>query len=189
MAAPADSPTEPVDYAALNLVYGVALAGLAARAHRAASAHEPIRGPELLPLGAATFALSKVIAREKIGSWMREPFVDEATEDRPPRGRRLRHAVGELVTCTRCVGAWSALGIVGLRVTAPRAGRTVTAVLVASALNDFMQAGFKLLTETTNTVEREAEEQSSAAWPSGGPTMAEGGVIRADQGYGGQVGS
>ena len=35
--------------------------------------------------------------------------------ERRPRGRGLRRAVGELVTCTRCVGAWSALGIVGLR--------------------------------------------------------------------------
>ena len=35
--------------------------------------------------------------------------------DRKPKGRRLRYAVGELLTCTRCMGAWSALGLVALR--------------------------------------------------------------------------
>jgi hypothetical protein len=43
------------------------------------------------------------------------------------------------------VGAWSALGIVGLRVAAPDTGRTVANVLAASAANDFMQAGFRWL--------------------------------------------
>jgi hypothetical protein len=61
--------------------------------------------------------------------------------------------VGELVTCTRCVGAWSALGVVGLRVVEPRSGRIVANVLAASALNDFLQAGFKLLTSEVNQVE------------------------------------
>lgn len=141
---------EPADYALLNAVYGVALGALAARAQRARWGQEAIREVELLPLGGATFALSKVIAREKIGSWVREPFVDESREDRPPRGGRLRQAVGELLTCTRCVGAWSALCVVGLRLAAPPAGRCVAAVLAASALNDFLQAAFKLLSESTN---------------------------------------
>ena len=48
-----------------------------------------------------------------------------------PRGRRMRYAVGELLNCTRCVGAWSALGLVALRLhppppaARPRAARRV----------------------------------------------------------------
>ena len=76
---------------------------------------------------------------------MREPFVDEDGGSPRPAGRRLRRAVGELVTCTRCVGAWSALGIVGLRVASPDAGRTVANVLAASAANDWLQSGFRWL--------------------------------------------
>ena len=45
---------------------------------------------------------------------------------RRPKGRRLRYAVGELLTCTRCTGAWSALGLVALRLHSPAAGRTVS---------------------------------------------------------------
>jgi hypothetical protein len=53
--------------------------------------------------------------------------------------------VGELLTCTRCVGAWSALGVVGLRMASPATGRTVANVLAASAANDFLHAGFRWL--------------------------------------------
>ena len=69
---------------------------------------------------------------------MREPFVEERPDgERRPRGHGMRYAVGELLTCTRCVGSWSALGLVALRVTRPREARVVSAVLAASAVNDF----------------------------------------------------
>jgi hypothetical protein len=74
---------------------------------------------------------------------MRRPFVDEA--ERRPKGRRLRYAVGELLLCTRCTGAWSALGLVALRTHSPAVGRTVSTVLAASAGNDMLQAGFQWL--------------------------------------------
>jgi hypothetical protein len=54
------------------------------------------------------------------------------------------------------MGAWSALALVGLRLHAPRAGRTVTTVLAASAGNDALQAGFSWLCARAN-------EQSSTA--------------------------
>ena len=133
----------PADYGKLNAFYGVLLTGLAVSAPRSP---EPLRGAELVPLGAATFALSKVIAKEKVGTWMREPFVEESADGRPPRGVGLRAAIGELMTCTRCIGAWGALGLVGLRVASPGASRAVTGVLVASAVNDFLQAGFNWTT-------------------------------------------
>ena len=69
--------------------------------------------------------------------------MEELPEGRKrPRGRRMRYAVGELLNCTRCMGAWSALGIVALRVHSPPAGRMLTTVLAASAGNDFLQASF-----------------------------------------------
>jgi hypothetical protein len=151
-APPSEGPAEPVDYAALNAVWAALLAGVVLSTRERAG-EDPISGRELVPIAAATFALSKVIAREKIGSWMREPFVEDPAGAKRPRGRRLRRAVGELVTCTRCVGAWSALGVVGLRLASPEAGRTVTNVLAASAANDWMQAGFKVLTSSANKLE------------------------------------
>jgi hypothetical protein len=133
------TPTEPSDYAALSALYGTLLAGTALSAR----GRPAIPATELPALAAASFALSKLVVHEKVESWVRRPFVDETR--RKPKGRRLRYAVGELLTCTRCTGAWSALGLVALRLHAPAAGRTVSTVLAASAGNDVLQALFSYL--------------------------------------------
>ena len=131
------TPTEAADYAALSALYGSLLAALA----YSARGREPIPRAELVPLSAATFALSKLIVHEKVETWLRQPFVEERPDGKRPRGRRLRYAVGELLNCTRCMGAWSALGLVALRLHSPAAGRTATTVLAVSAGNDVLQSG------------------------------------------------
>ena len=143
----------PSDYGKINAVYAALLAGLLVATRERKGAEHTIPPVELVPLGAASFALSKVIARERIGAWVREPFVDDPVDPQRPRGRRVRRALGELVMCTRCVGAWSALGLVALRVASPKAGRTVTAVLATSATNDFLQAGFRAICGVANRSE------------------------------------
>jgi Protein of unknown function (DUF1360) len=142
-----ETPTKPVDYAALSAGYGALLGALVLGARERA---EPVGRGEIPALGLATFALSKLIAKEKVETWMREPFVEETPYGRRPKGTRLRYAVGELLTCTRCVGAWSSLALVGLRVTHPREARVLTAVLASSALNDFLQTGFNWACAATN---------------------------------------
>ncbi len=148
------TPTELADYAALSALYGALLAGTAVSAH----SKPPIPSSELPALAAASFALSKLIVHEKVESWVRRPFVDERR--RKPKGRRLRYAVGELLTCTRCMGAWSALGLVALRIHSPAAGKTVSAVLAASAGNDLLQAGFQYLCANANATKQVAEDPS-----------------------------
>jgi hypothetical protein len=150
----AQTPTETADYAVLTTVYG-ALLGAAATSARG---REPIPRADVPVLAAATFALSKLIVHEKVESWIRQPFVDEHTDGRRPKGRRLRYAMGELLTCTRCTGAWSALALVSLRLHAPVAGRAVATVLAASAGNDMLQATFSWLCAGAN-----AQDKTSAA--------------------------
>jgi hypothetical protein len=147
------TPTEAADYAALTGIYG-ALLGAAAVSARG---REPVPRAEVPVLAAATFALSKLIVHEKVESWIRQPFVDERPGGRRPKGRRLRYAIGELLTCTRCTGAWTALGLVALRMHAPATGRTVATVLAASAGNDMLHAGFSWLCAGANTRRNEAE--------------------------------
>lgn len=96
---------------------------------------------------------------EKVETWLRQPFVDESGDGKRPRGRRLRYAVGELLNCTRCIGAWSALGLVALRLHAPTAGRTATTVLAATASNDALQSAFSLLCAKANAAGEQAAER------------------------------
>ena len=132
------------DYATLSAGWGALLGAVLVAARD--KGDEPVQASEILPLGLATFALSKLVAKEKVDAWVREPFVDEGE----PKGTGLRYAVGELITCTRCVGVWSALGLTALRVTRPREARVVNAVLGASAVNDAAQAAFSWLCRHAN---------------------------------------
>ncbi len=141
------TPTEAIDYAALSSAYGALLGATAISAR----GRKPVEYVEVPVLAAATFALSKLIVHEKIESWLREPFVDEQASGRRPKGRRLRYAIGELLTCTRCTGAWTALGLVALRLHAPATGRTVATVLAASAGNDMLHATFQWLCAGANS--------------------------------------
>jgi hypothetical protein len=153
-----ETPTQPLDYAAINVTWLALLAGVLASSRTDAPA-----ASELPVLGLASFSLSKALAKEKVGSWARAPLVDES--DGRPKGSRLRYAAGELVTCTRCLGTWSSLGLVGLRVIRPREGRIVTSVLATAGINDWLQAMFSAATSKAN-VEKKLASAPLEDWPS-----------------------
>jgi hypothetical protein len=91
-----------------------------------------------------------------VTSFVREPFVRghayEGEGEEPVQGG-MHQAIGELVTCTRCIGTWAAAGLASTQILAPRFGRLVTWSLAAAAANDFLQAGFTALTGKANELE------------------------------------
>jgi hypothetical protein len=130
-------------YAAImgTFVAGLAGAGVLARAlGREAPDFRPV---DLAVLGTATFKAARTISRDQVGSFIREPFVEG--EDDPVETGDLRQAIGELVTCSRCVGTWVAAGLTTTQVVAPHFGRLLTWSLAAAGVNDFLQAGFVAL--------------------------------------------
>jgi hypothetical protein len=153
-----ETPTAALDYALLSTAYAGLLATLAEAARRRDAGFE-LGTRDLVPLSAATFALSKLVVHEKVETWVRAPFLEEQPEGRRPKGRRLRYAVGELLSCTRCMGAWGALGLVALRTHAPVPGRVVTTVLATSAANDFLQTGFTWLCSKSNLAVARADRE------------------------------
>jgi hypothetical protein len=66
----------------------------------------------------------------------------------------MRQAIGELVTCSRCIGTWVAAGLTTTQVIAPRFGRILTWTLAAAGTNDFLQASFAALTNKSNEIEQ-----------------------------------
>jgi hypothetical protein len=146
-----DKPVAAAHYAAFNAAWALLVGGLLATT----------RGPappatELPLFGLASFTLTKALAREKVGTWVREPLVDDPQGERTPKGTGLRYVAGELITCTRCLGTWSSLGLVGLRIARPREGRVVASLLATAAINDFAQAGFQWTTSKANAARRQA---------------------------------
>ena len=110
-------------------------------------------------LAAASFKAARTLARDEVTSFVREPFVRghayEGEGEEPVQGG-MHQAIGELVTCTRCIGTWAAAGLASTQILAPRFGRLVTWSLAAAAANDFLQAGFTALTGKANELEERA---------------------------------
>ena len=152
---PAQTTTPPyAAYAAIMATFAGGLAAAGAVAHlldRDPRGHDSL---DLVVLGLATFKAARTISRDEVTSFLREPFVEgqahEGGED-PVETGDMRQAIGELVTCSRCVGTWVAAGLGATQVLAPRFGRLLTWTLAAAGANDWLQAGFAALTNNANS--------------------------------------
>ena len=152
---------QPPPYRAYATIVGTFLSGLGAVSGLAAARRRPIQeisGIDLALLGLATFKASRTIARDKVASFVRDPFVEgeayEGEHEQPTKETELKQAIGELVTCTRCVGTWIGAGLASTQILAPRTGRLLTSVLAAGAINDWLLAGFNAVTAKCNELEQ-----------------------------------
>lgn len=152
-------PTEPQPYGTYAAIAGTFFAGLglvAALSRRSLPA-SPL---ELIALSAATFKASRTLSREKVASFVRQPFVEgdpALGEEQRPEGEGFQRAVGELLLCTRCVGTWTAAALASTQMLTPRFGRALTWTLAASAANDFLQAAFAALCAKTNELDERTD--------------------------------
>ena len=116
------------------------------------------RALDLVVLSAATFKAARTLSHDEVTSFLRQPFVRgeaHSGEDEEPVEGGIEQAIGELVTCTRCVGTWAATGLAATQVIAPRFGRLLTWSLGSAAANDFLQASFSALTAKANQLEEQ----------------------------------
>lgn len=153
LAPPPRAPYGP--YAAILTTFlgGVALTGLLAR--RLDRDPPDTSALDLAILGLATFKAARTLARDEVTSFLREPFVEESPSDpgaeQPVQDGGFRQAVGELVTCSRCVGTWAAAGMTAARMLSPRFGRVLSLSLAVGGANDWLQAGFVALAHRANS--------------------------------------
>jgi hypothetical protein len=152
--------TAPPPYHAYATITGVFVAGLAMSGGLARLLGRNPREQtwlDLATLSAATFKASRTIARDDVTSFLREPFVEgdprDSEDEHPVQTGGIEQAIGELVTCSRCVGTWAAAGLTTTQVLAPRFGRLLTWSLAAAGINDFLQAGFAALGSRANELQ------------------------------------
>jgi len=148
-------------YAVLLAAFAGGLAGASALARvldRKPHEHTTL---DLAALALATFKAARTLSDDEVTSFLREPFVEgrahEGGED-PRETGGMRQAIGELVTCSRCVGTWVAAGLGATQIVAPRFGKLLTWTLGAAGLNDFLQASFAALANKSNELEQRADQ-------------------------------
>jgi Protein of unknown function (DUF1360) len=115
---------------------------------------------ELALASVAVHRMARVIAKDRVTSVLRSPFVEYQGRGLPneleerPRGRGLRLAVGQLLNCPYCLGEWLALAsVVGL-VFAPRPTRALASVLTVSTAADVLQELYVRLAPSTEAHDR-----------------------------------
>lgn len=145
-------------YAVLSAGFGTAFVGSLLAAHRSGHDLPPQIGPwDVLTVGVATHKLARLIAKDKVTSFIRAPFVryeegsGQGEVSEQPRGTGLRLATGELLACPYCLGQWVASGFgVGL-VAAPRLTRLVAFIFTAETVADFLQLAYLAAEERAST--------------------------------------
>src|SRR3954451_12341051 len=132
-------------YAALSAVFAAALtAGLVS----ARGLPERIALQDVILGGIATHKLSRLVAKDKVSSFMRAPFTrfqeqsGHGEVEEEARGQGLRYAIGELLVCPYCVGQWVAGGLVVGYVFAPRVTRLVAGMFTVLAIADGAQLAY-----------------------------------------------
>src|ERR671934_2925389 len=101
-------------YAAImgTFVGGLAFAGALARLlDRDPQEHTAL---DLVALGAATFKAARTLSHDEVTSFLRDPFVEGPAHEggeEPVSSGGMQQAIGELVTCSRCIGTWVAAGL------------------------------------------------------------------------------
>jgi hypothetical protein len=156
--------TRKPPYGAYAGIMGTFAGGLAAAGVLARLLGRDPRGDtalDLAVLSAATFKASRTIARDEVTSFLRNPFVEgeagTGEDEAPKETGDVQQAIGELVTCSRCIGTWAAAGLATTQILAPRFGRLLTWSLAAAGANDFLQAGFVALTSKTNELQERTD--------------------------------
>jgi hypothetical protein len=161
-------------YALLMGVYGASLAGFLGWRHGRALPVRPTLRDALL-LGVATHKLSRLVARDFVTSPLRAPFVRykgkrPAAEVREsPRGHGLRRAIGDLVSCTFCLGPWVAGALVCAHAVRPRETRLVASIFALTTVSDFLHRAYEWMGEglkRTRGLARAMEESEGPTHPS-----------------------
>jgi hypothetical protein len=139
-----DRPLE--GYVAAMATYGAfAALVLMAAASRRKDAPDRYALTDIALTGVATHKLTRIISKDSVTSPLRAPFTRYKEPGGPAevmeevRGKGVKHAVGELVTCPFCLSPWIATALTGGLVVAPRFTRALTAVFSAVAVSDHLQ--------------------------------------------------
>jgi hypothetical protein len=137
-------------YATFAAVFHGAMAGAVAAAKRSGrDLPERVEPRDVALIGAASYQLSRLIAKKKVTAFVRAPFTElegrggPAELEEHPRGHGVRRALGELLVCPYCLGLWASGAFHAGILFAPRTTRFSASVLSAMAISDFLQIAYR----------------------------------------------
>jgi hypothetical protein len=153
-------------YALFVGVFNVLLGSFLATSKKTA----PPSGRELVLLAVSTHKLSRFITKDAVTAPFRAPFTrykedlgyGEVNEE--ARGKGVRQAIGEALSCSYCMDAWVGLASLAALRRFPRPTRTALSLFTAIAGADFLHVAYESIRTEENvlTLEEERREKKSA---------------------------
>lgn len=110
-----------------------------------------LRPLDLVMLGLATFRLGRLAAYDKVTETFRAPFTETkpdssgAGQSVVPKGRGVRRAIGELISCPICAGTWIGAGLVYGMGIVPGPTRIFLAINSAAGIAELLNAATEAL--------------------------------------------
>jgi hypothetical protein len=154
---------EASGYAALTGAFllgtGAAVAGL----WRSGKLPERFAGEDLALLGVATYQVSRTLTRDRVTSFLRQPFAREqgpagrGEVKSEPRGSGVRRAVGELLVCPFCMTQWVGAGFLAGYCLAPRATRFTAGILAVRTVSELMNLGHEVAVAEVDRIQKQAK--------------------------------
>jgi hypothetical protein len=136
-------------FAMFMAAYAAAVAGLGVAVRRSGRAlPDRLNWSDVLLMSFATHKIARLVAKDPVTSPVRAPFARFSGTSGPAelaeevRGRGLRKAIGELITCPFCLGQWIATGLAFGLVLLPRQTRLIAAIFTARTGADFLQFAY-----------------------------------------------
>jgi hypothetical protein len=136
-------------YAVLSGVFAAALGAAVLEARRSGRPlPDRIGTRDLILAGVATHKVSRLIAKDKVTSFIRAPFTryqgsaGHGELDEAARGHGLRHAAGELLVCPYCLAQWVAAAFAVGYVRAPGPTRLLAGMWTIHTIADALQLAY-----------------------------------------------
>jgi Protein of unknown function (DUF1360) len=144
-------------YATLLGAYSLAVCSFLWRVDRAGRLPSRPHFDDIILAGVATHKLARIVTRDRATAPIRAPFTQYVASlghgevKETSRGRGLRRAIGDLLTCPFCTGPWIAGALFGGLSVAPRVTRFIAGLFAAVALSDALHHAYERLSSPGST--------------------------------------
>ena len=149
-----DEPLPFGAYLGIVALFFTLLGAILVPARRRGALPERTTWSDLILLGIATHKLARLLSRAQSTSVLRAPFAHYERPSEVPgevcdvaRGEGVQRAIGELLTCPLCLGAWLAALFTGGQLLAPRATRAAGGLFTMLAISDFLHLCYTALSD------------------------------------------
>jgi hypothetical protein len=135
-------------YAGTAAGFGAALTLTIVALKRSGRLPERLDKEDMILAGIATHKLTRLVARDRVTSFLRAPFTsnqitDHGEIEEAPRGTGMQRAIGELLSCPYCLAQWVAAAFACGYAAAPRTTRFIASIYAMETISDSLQVAYR----------------------------------------------